>query len=73
MIIGAIKKLSEAIGDEWNQQIETCEISYKKRCAQSPKDTEPAESEISEAEIRLLEKILPGLLADLPPPSDMLV
>ncbi len=72
MIINVIKKISEVIGDELQHQIATCKINYKNK--RTPSDgEEAAESEISEAEIRLLQKILPDLLTDLPPPTDFIM
>lgn len=73
MIISVIKRISEVIGDEWRHQVATCKISYKNKRNPPPEGSEAAESEISEAEIRLLQQILPDLLNDLPPASDFLI
>ena len=69
-MIDLAKTLSAALESHWDKL--QCKIRYKRKPNAAPSKSEAVESEIYEAELRLLEKLLPSALEDLPTPTEWL-
>ena len=69
-MIDVAKTLSAVLESQWDKL--QCKIRYKRKPEADPNKSEAVESEIYEAELRLLEKLLPSAMEDLPTPTELL-